>query len=69
MWQKGGALVVPQFIKVTSQGGKAVVEGWLKFSILPGVYYGEMNLTGAMGFAIKDALRKTIVNLESNLRR
>jgi len=68
VWQKGGALVAPQFIKVTAQAGKVIVEGWLKFSILPGIYYGEMDLTGAMGFAIKDALRKTIANLEGALK-
>jgi hypothetical protein len=68
VWQKGGALVAPQFIRVTPREGKAMVEGWLKFSVLPGVYYGEMDLTGAMGFAIKDALRRTLANLESALK-
>lgn len=69
VWQKGGALVAPQFIKVTPHEGEAVVEGWLKFSILPGIYYGEMDLTGTMGFAIKSALRKTIANLEAELKK
>lgn len=68
LWQKGGALVAPQFIKVTPQPGKAVVEGWLKFSILPGLYYGEMDLKGAMGFAVKDALRKKLAKLEAKLK-
>ncbi len=68
VWQKGGALVAPQFVKVTEENNKAKVEGWLKFSLLPGIYYGEMDLTGTMGFAIKNALRKTIAELESALK-
>jgi len=68
LWQKGGALIAPQFIKVTPEAGKAVVEGWLKFSILPGVYYGEMDLKGAMGFAVKDALREKLAKLEAILK-
>ncbi len=68
VWQKGGALVAPQFVKVAYQDKKAKVEGWLKFSLLPGVYYGEMDLSGTMGFAIKNALRKNIADLESKIK-
>ena len=68
MWQKGGILTGPQFVRVVSQNGKAEVQAWMKFSVLPGIYVGEMDLTGAMGFAIKDVLRKRIARLEQNIK-
>ncbi|MEX1378327.1 MAG: hypothetical protein AB1Z23_12755 [Eubacteriales bacterium] len=68
VWQKGGLLTGPQFVKVVSHNGKAEVHAWLKFALLPGVYFGEMDLTGAMGFAIKDVLRKRIAKLEQNIK-
>lgn len=67
VWKKGGALTAPQFLKVTPNDGGATVEAWLKFSWVPGVYSGEMDLTGAMGFAIKEMLKKRVNEMESKL--
>lgn len=61
VWKKGtGFFAAPQFIKVSYQNGWVHLEAWLKYAILPGVYCGEMGLTGAMGFAIKDVLRNRV---------
>lgn len=58
VWKKGNGIVsAPQYIKFFYQNGVAHIEAWLKFAILPGVYCGEMGLTGAWGFAIKQALK------------
>lgn len=64
-WKKGmGILTGPQFIKVEISGGKAHIEAWIKFALLPGVYVGEMGVTGFFGFALKNALRNKLVRLE-----
>lgn len=68
VWKKGtGFLTAPQFIKVTYQNGWVHLEAWMKYAILPGVYCGEMGLTGAWGFAIKDVLRGRVNTLMSLL--
>jgi hypothetical protein len=67
-WKKGhGILTAPQIIKTTVCGGIITVEAWIRFAILPGVYCGEMGLTGFWGFAIKDALKSKVQALESML--
>ena len=61
VWKKGvGALAAPQFMKVNFQNGKVHLEAWLKTAILPGVYCGEMGLTGIWGVAIKKALKSKV---------
>jgi hypothetical protein len=65
-WQKGGGWVAaPQFVNTAVQPGAVKIEAWIKFAWLPGVYSGEMGLTGFMGFAIKSALKKKVAQLES----
>jgi hypothetical protein len=67
-WQKGGGWVAaPQFVNTTVLGNKVKIEAWIKFAWLPGVYSGEMGLTGFFGFAIKSALKKKVAELESRL--
>ncbi|HJD23574.1 MAG TPA: DUF4190 domain-containing protein [Firmicutes bacterium] len=61
VWKKGqGLLTAPQFIKLQYAGGAVHLEAWIKWAVLPGVYCGEMGLDGAMGFAVKAALRKRV---------
>lgn len=68
VWKKGtGMLTAPQFIKVWSQNGYVHLEAWLKQAILPGVYCGEMGLTGFYGFAIKKVLKDRVDMLTSFL--
>lgn len=64
-WKKGfGIMTGPQLIKVEATDGKAHIEAWIKMAILPGVYAGEMGVTGFFGFALKNALRNKLVRLE-----
>lgn len=64
VWKKGvGALAAPQFIKLEYMGGRVHLEAWLRTVWLPGVYGGEMDFTGAWGFAVKDSFHKTVNQL------
>lgn len=61
VWKKGvGVLSGPQFVKLQYSGGMVHLEAWIKYAILPGVYCGEMGLDGAMGFAVKAALKNKV---------
>jgi hypothetical protein len=64
VWKKGiGMLAAPQFLKTEIKSGALHIEAWLKNALLPGVYVGEMGITGFYGFAIKAALRKRVDKL------
>ena len=69
VWQKGeGWAVAPQFMKVVPGNGTAHVEAWhAGFALLPGVYFGEMDLTGAYGWAVKAALKPRVAEIERRL--
>lgn len=70
VWKKGiGMLTAPQFIKFSYNQGVAHLEVWLKIAILPGVYTGEMGLTGFYGWAIKSKLKKDVDTLMSYLNQ
>ena len=65
-WQKGnGWVAAPQYIKVSYAQTDVTVEAWLRTAFLPGVYGKEMDLDGAMGFAIKAALKKKVEKIEN----
>ncbi len=66
LWQKGeGLATAPQFIKLYFNEGYVVVEAWIKFAWFPGVYgKKDMDLEGAMGFAIKKVLKGKVKKLE-----
>lgn len=64
VWQLGqGFLSCPQVIKYTYQNGLLTLEAWLRFALLPGVYIGEMGLTGFYGAALKSVLKNKVNNL------
>ena len=66
IWQKGvGIMAAPQFIKFGFARNSVVVEAWLKYAILPGVYLGEQNLKGIFGFALKSILKTRVKSVES----
>jgi hypothetical protein len=69
VWKKGiGLLTTPQFFKVTYAEGKVYLQAWLKYAILPGVYLGEMGITGAFAFAIKKVLASRVKTLEALIK-
>ena len=64
LWQHGtGSLSAPQFVKYTYQDGRLMLEAWLKYAWLPGVYSGEMGLTGFVGALPKSALKAKVDKL------
>lgn len=70
VWKKGvGLAAAPQFIKVSSENGQVHLEAWLKIPILPGVYCGEMGLTGFYAIAIKKMLKSRVDLLLSVLQQ
>lgn len=64
VWQYGvGLITSPQFIKVNYNNGVLFIEAWLKFSLLPGMYCGEMGVTGFVGAMPKKSLKGKIDQL------
>ncbi len=64
VYKKGsGIMTGPQFVKVTVNGNQILLEAWIKYALLPGVYVGEMGITGAMGFALKSILKTRVERL------
>lgn len=62
VWKKGkGVLTGPQYIKLTPlNDGTYILEAWVKFAILPGVYVGEMGITGFFGAIPKSFLKARV---------
>ena len=66
VWQKGiGLMTAPQFIKFGFTADSVIVEAWMKYAILPGVYLGEMGIKGFFGFAMKAILRTRVKSVET----
>ncbi len=65
VYKKGmGVATGPSFIKVMVDGGRIILEAWIKFAALPGVYAGEMGLNGAAGAIPKSFLRTRVQYIE-----
>ena len=70
VWRKGtGWITAPQFIKVDYINGQVHIEAWLKNVLLPGVYFGEMNLKGGYGILLKKELQKSVDTLIALLQQ
>ncbi len=53
-----GVATGPQFLKLTKKpDGEFVLEAWIKYAIVPGVYVGEMGLDGFTGAIPKQMLK------------
>ena len=62
VWKKGvGLATAPQFFSIQYQGNTIYLDAFLRYPILPGVYVGEMGITGFFG-ALPKSLLKTRVN-------
>lgn len=65
VFKKGkGLLVAPRFIKVSFFQDVVRIEAWMKYALLPGVYCGEIGLTGFVGSAGRAPLENVVQNLE-----
>ena len=51
VWQKGGLLFHPQFLKIGLEDSQIHLEAWCKFMLFPGVYFGELR-PAALGFLL-----------------
>lgn len=62
VWKKGhGLMTAPQYIKLTAlNDGTYVLEAWIKFALLPGVYVGEMGTSGFIGAVPKGFLKSRV---------
>lgn len=70
VWKKGhGLLTAPQYIKVVQQANQITVEAFLKWALLPGVYAGEMGLSGMAAAPVKATLRGRVNQLELMLQQ
>lgn len=61
----------PTFFKLSYFGNIVRLETWMKYAFFPGVYVGEMGITGFVGSAVKGPWKKRITNIEgilSNMR-
>lgn len=68
VFKKGkGVLSSPTFFKFTYGNNSVRMETWMKYPILPGVYVGELGVTGMIGAACKGPWKRRIAQLESIL--
>ena len=64
VWKKGmGVMAGPQYVKVACQNGQVTLEAWVRFAILPGVYVGELGITGGLAAIPKKLLRDRVRTL------
>ncbi len=69
VFKKGhGFFCAPRYIKVSCTADTVLIEAWMKYSLLPGVYVGEIGLTGFVGAAVRGPLKANVARLESMLQ-
>ena len=68
VFKKGsGFFSGPSFFKFSFQGTILQLETWMKYSLLPGLYVGELGLTGFVGGAVKGVWKKRVAVIEQML--
>ncbi len=68
-WKKGtGMATAPQLIRFLPGPGYIEVQALIKYALLPGVYVGEMGITGFFGAVPKNLLKARVMNAENYLR-
>ena len=66
VYKKGmGVATGPSFIKIMAGNELIVVEAWIKFAALPGVYAGETGIDGVLGAIPKSFLKTRVQYVES----
>jgi len=69
IWKKGdGFVTAPQYISIECEGETVVLEAFLRYAILPGVYAGEMGTTGFIGALPKRLLKGRVDSVEAFIR-
>lgn len=68
VFKKGSGIASnPTFFKVSYSGNMVRMETWMKYALLPGVYVGELGLTGFVGVAVKGAWKRRVKQVEAIL--
>ena len=68
VFKKGSGVVSnPTFFKFSYFGNTVRMETWMKYAFFPGVYVGELGVTGVAGSAVKGSWKKRISHLETML--
>ena len=66
VYKKGqGVWANPTFFKFSYCNNMVRMETWMKYAFFPGVYVGELGVTGFVGSAVKGPWKKRIHNAES----
>ena len=66
VWKKGvGLLVAPQFFSIQYRGNEIILEAFIRYPILPGVYVGEMGISGGFGAIPKKLLKNRVQAVEN----
>lgn len=66
VYKKGkGFNMGPTFLKIMADQNHIVVEAWIKFAILPGVYAGETGIDGVFGAVPKSMLAGRVHTVET----
>lgn len=70
VYKKGmGFVSAPQYVTFTHMGSAVRIEAWIKFTILPGLYFGESGLDGFMGAIPKKQLKDRIGHVIFSLQQ
>ena len=65
VFKKGnGWIAAPTFVKVSFFGERARVEAWMKYALLPGVFVGELGMTGFVGCAAKGTMKNAATTID-----
>lgn len=65
VYKKGvGIAQGPTFFKIMAGNGLIVVEAWIKWTFVPGVYFGELGITGTFAAIPKSILRTRVQYVE-----
>jgi hypothetical protein len=65
VWKKGvGILTAPQFFSIQYSSNTIFLEAFLRYPILPGVYVGEIGISGAFAAIPKNLLKGRVQAVE-----
>lgn len=68
VFKKGkGVMSGPSFFKFSYSGNMVRMETWMKYALLPGVYVGELGVTGFAAAAVKGPWKNRIRQIEAIL--
>lgn len=70
VYKKGmGVVSGPQYVTFTHMGGTVRIEAWIKFALLPGIYFGEMGVKGFLGLVPKKQLKDRVGHVIFSLQQ